>query len=173
MSAWTVIAHSTTIASAMLEITGLTLTGYKAVRGILTQVSVVSDNTSPVLQLYLAGSLVTSGYNYIINTRVGGSSTDHRGSGEANMWICDWSTGVSNNANAAFMCDFTMGDPGGSGLRRFLTCRSTYSAQGTNVLSTLRGINGVGNNGAVTGFRLKSFSGSGIAAARLTLLGLS
>lgn len=173
MSAWSVIAHSTTIASAMLEITGLTLTGYKAVRGIISDCVVISDNTSPVLQFYLAGSLVTSGYSYIINTRVDASSTTHRGSGEAVMWICDWSTGASNNANAAFHSDFRLGDPGTAGVRRFLTCRSSYSASGVNKLSTLRGVNAVNSNGAVTGFRLKTFSGSGLSAARLTLLGLN
>lgn len=172
MPAWSVIAHSNTVASATLDITGLTLSTYRAIRGIISDLTVVSDNTSPVLQFYLNGSLVTSNYRYIINIRTGGSSGEHHGTGEAVMWLSDWNNKMSNNANAAFMSDFQLSDPAGSGINRHVTFKSVYSNQGTNILSTNRGILAVGNNDPITGFRLKTFDGSGLATARLTLLGL-
>lgn len=175
MATWAVIAHSTTIASAMLDITGLDLSSYKVVRGFITDAVVAGDDLSVVLQLYLAGSLTTAGYRYQFQSRkpsVG--STDGNGSGEAVMWTCPWQSTkkVSNNSNAAYACDFYVSDPATASLNRFIHFTSSFSSQGSSQYCSMRGICGLDATGAITGFRVKTFDGAGLSSARLLLMGL-
>lgn len=174
MSGWSVIASSNSISSGNLDITGLDLSSYKAVRAIITGVTVVTDGTSVIMQLYLAGSLFTaSNYRYMFVERqpgVGGSS--RAGSVDPVMWISPWVYGMSNNAACSFLSDILIHDPSGSGLRRAINYRTSFTT-GTTHFAWVRGVASVDSVDAITGFRVKTFSGSGLATGRLTLHGLT
>ena len=167
--AWELIRHVSPPSSGELVADGLDLTPYATVRGLVTGLSVLTDDSDIFMRLYLAGALVTSTYRMLVE----GRSSFGTNAGDDSTSIAQWplsrnaaAWGVSSVAHACFVADFFLNDPTAVGLRRQMNFHSSLLSGNDSTAIHVYGGGSVDNTGEITG--LKVYGSSQLLRGSLT-----
>lgn len=168
---WDEIARQESLSSGRLELSGLSLSNYRAVRLFIDGVRVTNDDSQIHLRLIIAGSELSSGYDWTANYAIPSGANFDGATGDSKITLTsDTATiMVGNAATESFNGEVITFEPGGSSLKGVSFICSYLNPSG-DIISIPVGVGKSGSTGAVTGFIV--YGSSDLVAGSLVLQGV-
>ncbi len=160
MSIFTLIDSLAAPSSGVFDFPSLTLTGYKAIEIDIAGVTVTTDDTEVMLQFYVGGVLITTGYRF--STLLLGSGAAAAGDGATSgsgikLQSNDANLGVGNDTGERFNSSIQVDEP----LNTTRHKRALYESLITLPSGVRHSVQGQGimeNTGAVSGLKISGDS---------------
>lgn len=159
--AYEVIARQSAPASNVFDFTGLDLSGYEGIQVKMIGLRLGTDDADVLFQVYVGGSLITSGYHVASNVSTSGASNDSMAaSSGSSIALTDTSLnfGVGNDTGENFSGLISLYNPTASVNKLFgmLSERTTPSGGGAHE----RGGGKVNNTGTIDGIKISVSTGT-------------
>lgn len=159
------------VASGVVDVSGLTLTSYEEIQIRLQTMQFQTTKDNLRIQLYMGGSLVTTGYRYRTNQMASNGNNDNSNSTSASaIFINSSNSGweVSTTGKGGLSGSIEIADPSGS-QNKVLGFRGQTQFDGGNFGVVSSG-GELSNSSAITGFKL-SGPAQNLAGGRVVLIG--
>lgn len=175
MSTYTEITRATAPSSNVFDFPTVTMTGYKAVEITVAGLTAATDNSVVTLQMYVGGSLITSGHRFAVigafNAGTSSSTGTTSGSG-IRLGFDNLSNMIGNAAGESFNCILQIDEP--LNTTRYKRANYEFFYATANAASTRIAGLGMGimeNTGAIDGFKI--ITSSNILAGNVRICGMA
>lgn len=172
MTTWTQIATSDAPSGGVFDFPSITFTGYIIVQIVMSGITVTSDDTAILFQFYTGGSLITSGYRWVVRHTSNATADGDNNASTTSIGLTsnDATEAVGNASGEEFNAILTLDAPLSSAFSQKLE----YEVAFTTPAGSSSGGSGVGvmdNTGAIEGFKVSG--SSSLTAGRVRVLGLA
>lgn len=169
---WSEVGVSSVVAAGVIEVTGLTMTDYAQIQILLEDFKPVTDAVYPQLQVYLAGVLVTAGYDYSEQVMSGSAGLSNVSGTTVATWQIGgsqlfWGHGSATGESCNYIIDIT--NPSTTENKK-ANWRGNFDMAGGQI-AQVTGVGRMKTAGALTGFRVKYSSGN-VASGTLRVLAM-
>jgi hypothetical protein len=166
---WGEVARQETIASGKLTISGLDLSGIQVVRLFINGVTVTTDDSQVLLRFLVAGSEVSTGYQWG-HVITAGTATASSSDSSIHLTTNTATEGVGNASTEGFGAVVTIYNPGSTSLFKRANYKSTWVQPAGTLQGTTAGGGSLDNTGALTGFAL--LGSSNLTGGTMIVLGV-
>jgi hypothetical protein len=168
---WEEIDRTSTLASGTLVLAGYDFSGIAALQIIVSGVTITTDDSTVEMRFYIAGSEISSGYQWELSMGNSAGTTAAPVSASDDSIVLTDTTAtrmLGNVSTEAFGAVITIYDPGSALHKR---CRYTCGyGQAVGEVARIRGSGELANSGALTGVVL--MGSTNLTGGTIVLLGL-